>query len=63
MFPDMGGPCMKRRGYKIREQSFKTQVHKNLLLHTVVNLWNCAPQKIVETRSMETFDEEVDIFF
>lgn len=47
---------------EIRRQSFKPEVHRNVLSQGVVNVWNVVHWRIVELKSLEAFNEEVDVF-
>lgn len=52
----------KMNSYKIRDWSFKTDVHRNFFTKGVVSLLNCVSLRVEEARSMGVFKGKINIF-
>ena len=59
-FSPVGESRTRVHRYKIKGQSFKTEVRRNFLSQRVVNLRNYPFQRVVEVGSLQVFKVEVD---
>ena len=60
MFPLVGKIRTRGHNLRLKGLSFKTEMRRNFLCQSVVNLWNSLPQKAVEVRSSSAFKTEID---
>jgi len=54
---------MRENGLKLHQGRFRLDIRRNFFTERMVRLWNRLPMALVESPSLEAFEEHADVAF